>query len=158
MTFFKLLFRVHLLLLLALSASACAPKFYQRTTVALETGDDEGVQVHYGELDSCLLRQLVPSEYIVRRPRYTVQIRPVPAMNEPASIELRLQAGADPSLRFDDIAVQPPALYAETGVRYLVPATALKKTLAFTVLRGSEELGHERYALTQDHCRVLSPN
>lgn len=155
---FKPLLRVNLLVLLALSASACAPKFYQRTTVALETGDDEGVTVHYGELDSCLLRQQVPSEYIVRRPRYTLQIRPVPAMNEPASIELRLQAGADPSLRFDEVAEPPAALYAETGVRYVVPVAALKNSLSFTVLRGSEELGHERYALSPDHCRVLSPN
>lgn len=158
MNAFKPLIRLHLLALLAISATACAPKLYQRTTVALETGDDEGVQVHYGELDSCLLRQQVPNEYIVRRPRYTLQIRPVPSMDEPASIELRLQAGADPSLRFDDVAQQPQALYAEPGVRYVVATASLKKMLSFTVLRGTEELGHERFALTPDHCRVLSPN
>jgi hypothetical protein len=157
MNSFKPLLRLNLILLLALSAAACAPKFYKRTTVALETGDDEGVQVHYGELDSCLIKQQVPNEYIIRRPRYTLQIRPVPGLNEKPSIELRLQAGSAPSLRFDDVAEQPPALYAETGVRYLVETKALKKSLSFSVLRGDEELGHESFALSPDHCRVLSP-
>lgn len=157
MTTFKPLLRLNLVVLMALSAAACAPKFYQRTTVALETGDDEGAVVRYGELDSCLLRQLVPVEYLVKRPRYSLQIRPMPGLNEKPGVELRLQAGAEPSLRFDDVAVQPAALYAESGVRYVVDTASLKKTLGFTVLRGSEELGHESFALTPDHCRVLSP-
>lgn len=154
----RLLFRGALTLMLAMSAAACAPKFYQRTTVALETGDDDGVQVHYGELDSCLLRQQVPVEYIVRRPRYTLQIRPVPGMGAPPRLDLRLQGNGNPVLSFPDLAEPPAPLFAEQGVRYLVETSALGHSLSFTVLRGQEELGRERYALTPGHCRVLSPS
>jgi hypothetical protein len=157
MNLIKPCFRVNLILLLAISAAACAPKFYQRTTVAVETGDDDGVQVRYGELDSCLLRQQVPVEYVVRRPRYTLQIRPVPGLQAPPRLELRLQAGSEPTLQFPDLQQQPQALFAEQGVRYLVETSALNNLLNLKVLRGQEELGRERFRLTPDHCRVMSP-
>jgi len=150
--------RVPLIVLLAAAATACAPKFYQRTTVAVETGDDEGVQVRYGELDSCLLRQQVPVEYVVRRPRYTLQIHPMPGLQAPPRLELRLQAGADPTLQFVDLKEQPQPLFAEQGVRYVVETSALNNVLNLKVLRGQEELGHESFRLTPDQCRVMSPN
>jgi len=144
--------------LIGVANVACAPRFYQRTTVALDVGDEDAVQIRYGELDSCLLRRQVPVEYTIRRPRYTLQIRPVPGLETPARLELRLQAGANGTLRFPDLTLEPQALYAEPGVRYVVDTVALNGALNLQILRGSEELGSERFKLSAGQCRVLSPN
>lgn len=144
--------------LIGLANIACTPRFYQRTTVALEVGDEEAVQIRYGELDSCLLRRQVPVDYVIRRPRYTLQIRPVPGLETPARLELRLQAGANGTLQFPDLAEAPQALFAELGVRYVVDTAALNGVLNLQVRRGNEELGSERFKLSAGQCRVLSPN
>lgn len=151
-------YRLAALLLTTIAVSACAPRFYERSTVVFDTPDDEAIQVRYGELDGCLLRQQVPVEYILRRPRYTLLVRPVAGLDSAPRIELRLQSDSDAKLVFPTLAVAPPPLFADKGSRYLVDTTEITDSLLqVEVRRGSESLGQEALRFSATRCRVLSP-
>jgi hypothetical protein len=139
--------------------TACAPRFYQRHTVVLDSNEQDALQVRYGELDDCLFRHQIPVEYTVRRPQYTLYLRPVSSTDaQSARIEIRLVADAGVSLTVADVEQSPEALYAETGHRYLVNVAELKsEVLRLRLEERGERIGEERFAVKADHCRVLSP-
>ena len=144
---------------LALLLTACAPQMYKRTTVTLDSREDDALTTHYGELDGCLLKHQLPVEYTLRRPRYTLVLRPIPAMKDAKPrIEIRLQADAAVSLTVTSADTSPEPLYAEGGVRYVVDTAGLHdKTLALSLTKSGEVLGTERFGVDTSSCRVLSP-
>ncbi len=147
-----------LALSLALASTACAPRFYDRSTLEFDAPDEDAVQVRYGELDGCLLRRQVPVEYTLRRPRYTLVIKPVAGLDSQPRIELRLRADASLELVFPGVEPPPAALFAEQGSRYLIDSAVLPgRLLHVEVHRGTEILGEERLRFSETHCRILSP-
>lgn len=144
---------------LALLLTACAPQMYKRTTVTLDNRDEDALTTHYGELDGCLLKHQLPVEYTLRRPGYTLVLRPIPAMKDAKPrIEIRLQANAAVSLTVTSADVSPEPLYAEGGARYVVDTADLHgKALVLSLTRSGEVLGTERFGVDESSCRVLSP-
>lgn len=144
---------------LALLLTACAPQLYKRSTVTLDSREDESLMTRYGELDGCLFKHQLPVEYTLRRPRYTLVLRPIAAMQDAKPrIEIRLQADASVSLTVTSVDRSPEPLYAESGARYVVDTGDLRdKTLALSLTRSGEVLGTERFGVDESSCRVLSP-
>lgn len=144
---------------LALLLTACAPQLYKRSTITLDSREDDALTTRYGELDGCLFKHQLPVEYTLRRPRYTLVLRPIPAMKDATPrIEIRLQADASVSLTVTSVDDSPAPLYAESGARYVVDTKDLRdSTLALSLSRSGEVLGTERFGVDESSCRILSP-
>lgn len=143
---------------LAATLAACAPRFYERSTVTLDGRDDGALQVRYGELDGCLFRHQLPVEYTLRRPAYTLVLRPVAVTGDGSPrVELRLQTDRGVELRVDNAREPVAPLYIDGGSRYLVDTAALAGgRLELTLSRGAETVGTESFAVSRDRCRVLA--
>lgn len=142
-----------------LLASGCAPRFYERSTLVLDHPELDRFTVRYGELEGCLLKRQVPVEYRIRRPRYSLTLRPLSAIDGAAPrLELRFEPAGALELRFPELQPPPPMLYAEPGSRYVVEGAALAgERLRVQIVDGSELVGEERFELAREHCRVFTP-
>ena len=150
--------RIRLLaLLLALPLSACATRWYERQTVALDTPDLEQFEIRYGDFDGCLLRQTVPVRYRVQRAQYALELG-VHFGNTPDSPALDVDLIGDPDLTasFPGRPNAPTSTPIENGARYRLDTDPLGAQLAMRVQRDGRVLGEERFEIERSRCRALS--
>ncbi|MGH8517106.1 MAG: hypothetical protein ACREUE_06560 [Panacagrimonas sp.] len=142
---------------MTLLLAACAPRLYERQTVALDHPDLESFEIRYADFDGCLLRQTVPVSYLVKRSQYVLALG-VHFGNTPQPPALDVDLLGDPDLtasfpgRPDASAPMP----IENGARYRLDADRLGTMLAVRVQRDGRVLGEERFEIERSHCRALS--
>lgn len=148
-------FERFIVLIVAAGLAACAPRLYQRETLALDHAELDQFEIRYADFDSCLLRRPVPVSWKVQRPLYTLELDVnFGADAQPASLDLQLSGDPELSARFPGLEPAPKATALETGARYRV--AAVPSTLSVTVLRGAAELGQETLRVQRETCRALS--
>jgi hypothetical protein len=137
--------------------SACAPRLYERQTVALDAADLENFEIRYADLDGCLWRHTVPVSYRVKRAQYTMALG-VHFGTTPDSPALDVDLIGDPdfSATFPGRPDTPAPTPIENGVRYRIETDPLGPILAVRVQRDGRVLGEERFDIERSHCRALS--
>lgn len=143
--------------LLVLPLSACATRWYDRQTVALDSPDLEQFEIRYGDFDGCLLKQTVPVSYRVKRDQYVMALG-VHFGNTPESPALDVDLIGDPDLTasFPGRPDTPAPTPIENGARYRLDTDPLGPQLAVRVHRDGRVLGEERFEIDRSHCRALS--
>ncbi|TDU26557.1 hypothetical protein DFR24_3586 [Panacagrimonas perspica] len=137
--------------------AACAPRLYQRETVAVDHRDIDQFEIRYADFEGCLWKQQVPISYRLKRPAYVLDLG-VHFGNKPEapSLDISLSGAADLTARFPALAQAPQPTETEDSVRYRVSADQAGSTLAMTVLRDGVAVGEEHLRLERSTCRALS--
>ncbi len=142
---------------LSLLLAACAPRLYERQTVALDHPDLGSFEIRYAEFDGCLLKQTVPVSYRVQRAQYVLALG-VHFGNtpDPAALDVDLLGDADLTANFPGRPDAPAPTSIENGVRYRLDADRMGSQLAVRVQRDGRVLGEERFEIERSRCRALS--
>jgi hypothetical protein len=148
--------RVVLIAATALLMSACAPRLYERQTVALDSADLDKFEIRYADLEGCLWRHTVPVSYRVKRAQYTLELG-VHFGTTPGSPALDVDLIGDPdfSATFPGRPSGPAPTPIENGVRYRLETDPLGPMLAVRVERDGHVLGEERFNIERSRCRAL---
>ena len=143
--------------LCALLLGACAPRLYQRETIAVDHRDLEQFEIRHADFEGCLWQQQVPISYRLARPGYTLDLGVhFGSAPQPASLDLTLSGAEDLAARFPSLAQPPVPTETEAGVRYRIDSNQVADALALTVLRGGVAVGEERLRLERSTCRAMA--
>lgn len=142
---------------MALLLAACAPRLYERQTVALDTSDLEHFEIRYDDFEGCLWRQSVPVRYRIQRAQYALVLG-VHFGNTPESPALDVDLLGDPDLTasFPGLRSVAAPTPIENGVRYRLDTDPLGPMVAVRVQREGRVLGEERFDIKRSRCRALS--
>jgi len=142
---------------LTLVMTGCASQLYSRNTLVLKGPTVDDYDIRYEELQGCLIRQQIPTVYIIRREAYTLNLRMVPASGEDsASIDVTLKSGVALSARFPGVRPEPQGYVSIEGSRYRVAASALSvAAFDIEVYSGDRLLGSERLGVEPKSCKAV---
>ena len=143
----------------ALTVAGCATGMFTRDTVTLDSAQLGDYSIRYEPLTDCLLKQMVPAQYSVKRANYRLQLTIKPGYNEqPPRIEAEVGGSADLSLEFPGMTGDAPeAVRLDSGRRYTLNVANLKnQSLVIDVRGGGERLGQEQFSLHPQRCHGLS--
>lgn len=146
-----------LVLMLALGLGACSTRMYQRETVVLDHRDLDSFQIRYEDFDACLWRRSVPVSYRVQRAQYALQLDVRFGSDaDPARIDLALSGAGVLDARFSGLTTPPQKTLAESGQRFLIPATTVQDgRFTVSVFIGGALTGEETVQVRREHCRAL---
>jgi hypothetical protein len=141
----------------ALACSACAPGFFVRDTVTLDSERLGDYAIRYEPFSDCLWKQMVPTRYAVQRSGYRLELTVKPGYNsEPPQIEAGVSGATDPTLEFTGAAVQPDgSRKTDSGRSYVVSVAPRDQSLVIQVRSGGQELGQEQFSLHTRRCHGL---
>jgi hypothetical protein len=145
---------------LMLSLTGCASQVYSRNTLVLKGPAVDDYDIRYEELQGCLIRQQIPTVYIIRRAAYTLNLRMVPASAEDSpSIDVTLKSDVALSARFPGVRPEPQGYVSIEGSRYRVDASAMSvAAFDIEVYSGDRLLGSERLGVEPKSCKAVGWN
>lgn len=137
--------------------AACAPRLYQRETIAVDHRDIEQFEIRYAAFEGCLWKQQVPVSYRLRRPNYVLDLGVhFGSAPQAASLDLNLSGAPDLSARFPALARAPAVTETEGSVRYRVDSAQAGSSITMIVLRAGMPVGEEHLRLERSTCRALA--